>query len=137
MKNALSMRLSRINGMLERQIGIDDFRAEIAPEISEYRRLLEKKSTSCPIYPDEDLHELLISPAHVIQVGNAFIENRIDKWELNYIADAIMLSSKVIFEDDRTEEAVLSLADLDYFSLIDRDYVAEIIKGLGKDEAGG
>lgn len=124
------MQLSKISQLFKQEISIRDFKEAIAGEISNYKNSLKKKGGSQPIILNEDLQHLEVSGPDIKIICKAYLEGIIDKWELNYIAEAILLSSTITFTDDRSESALYALSDPEFFELLTDNYVRQIIKDL-------
>lgn len=124
------MSLSEIYQLLHKEITLNSFKKSIEKEISNYKVSLQKKGGSNPIFLHEDLQDLIISEVDIRFLCEAFLQNKFDEWELNYIAEALLLSDKVTFENDKVEEALLTLTDSEYFKLIDTEFIESILEDL-------
>jgi hypothetical protein len=125
------MKLSELNNLLALNISISDFTKNINSEISDYKRNINKKGTSSPVLLQEDMDRLLITKSHVKFLCNAYLNNKMDEWELSYLAEAMLLSEKIDFDDEKTSEALYTLTDSEYFKLINGKYIEKVIKELG------
>jgi hypothetical protein len=76
------MKLSTLDWLLTKRLGIVDFRREIASDVSEYLERANIKGSVQPVRIDED-QDVEISGQHIK--------------ELAYIADAMELSERVVF----------------------------------------
>jgi len=124
------MQLSKIGRLLKQELNVADFKEELGSEISSYKNSLSKKGSSQPIILNEDLQQLQVGGSDIQIICKAYLEGILNKWELNYIAEALLLSSKISFTDDKAEKALYSLSDPEFFELITDDYVRQIIKDL-------
>jgi hypothetical protein len=124
------MVLSEISKLLNKEITLDGFKERIKKEISEYKRSLDKKGSSSPIFLNEDLQDLVIGEIDIKFLCEAYLQNKLDKWELNYIAEALLLSDKIIFKNGKVEEVLLALTDSEYFELISTEFVKSILEDL-------
>lgn len=89
------MQLSEISDLLSSKIPINDFRDRISGEIAEYRKRLKITGGSSPIYLNEDIATLIVDKADIEFLCASFVRIELDPWELNYICEALMLSSIV------------------------------------------
>ena len=93
------MRLSQIKSVLESRGQVGNFKKEIEVEVSEYKKQLRKKGASSPIILNEDISYNL-TKEHMDSYLYLVNLNLLDRYEASYIADALLLSEKIFFEDD-------------------------------------
>jgi DNA integrity scanning protein DisA with diadenylate cyclase activity len=125
------MFLSRINDLFKQKITLEDFQKEIENEIVVYRVELGKKGGSSSIQLNEDIKNLLVKEQDIKLLCNAFLSNRLNKWELNYIGEGLLLSEKIDFENDKVKEALLAIADPEYYKLVNAAYIKDILGEMG------
>jgi hypothetical protein len=128
------MQLSRIEAFFHENISFGEFKNDIGEEVSRYKIALDKKGGSSSIFLDQDINVLYLQRRDVKYICDAFLRGQFDKWEINYLAEALMLSQKVEFLDDATKDALFDLADPEFFRLISVDYVEAIIRKYLMDD---
>lgn len=121
------MLLSHINRFFNKNISLEQFKKEVELEIFEYKKGLEKKGSSTPIFLKEDIQSLLVKEEDVTFLCELFILGKLDKWQLNYIAEALLLSERIEFENNKIEDALLALSDPEYYNLINVEFVKDIL----------
>jgi hypothetical protein len=124
------MQLTKIYNFFKGKIVTEDFKKHIDTEVANYKQSLNKKGNSSPIYLNEDLDNFQINEDDIRILFISFLQNKLDKWELNYVAEALMLSEKISFNNGTTKDAILSLVDPEYFKLINTKFVQEILDKL-------
>lgn len=126
------MLLSAIQAFFNGNTKLYDFKKEIETEIIEYKKNLSKKGGSSPIILNEDLNSLLINKKNVIFLCEAFLNGNLNEWELNYIAEALLLSERIIITDNSVNEALLSITDPEYFKSVNHKYIEEVLNNLAR-----
>ena len=124
------MKLSDIKTLFEQQTSLNLFKEKIGQEVAEYKNRSCKRGGSNPIYLDEDVQLLQIINDDIKFLSKTFLEGSINEWELNYIAEGLLLSEKVSYENDKIEEALLNMADPEFFILDTKDLMKDILKDL-------
>lgn len=125
------MQLSEINKLFSQEISLNVFKKSIESEVSEYKQSLIKKGSSSPIILNEDIETLVLSESNVKFLCDAFLQSLIDKWEINYLVEGLLLTEKVSFENEKVKNAFFSFADPEYYELIDEEYVRDILEDFG------
>jgi hypothetical protein len=120
------MLISRIKELFNLDLSLEDFKKEIEREVSEYKKSLDKKGSSSAIFVNADIKSLLIKKEDIKLLCDAFLSDKLDKWELNYICEAILLSENIILEKKKVKDALLALTDSEYFKLINREFVKDV-----------
>lgn len=87
------MHLSSIQKLIHNEIGIADFKKEIADEVKSYEKLSKQKGATNPIFLKEDV-EYLFTEDDIAALETLIGTNKINEYEGSYIADAILLSSQ-------------------------------------------
>ena len=121
------MKLSNIHKILLGEMSIDHFRTEINEEVNIYKNSLLKKGASATIYLEEDLVKIKIERKDINTICNFFIEGEIDNYQLNYMIEALLLSSHVSFVNENTRNILEDLADPEYGLKLDIEYVKNIV----------
>jgi hypothetical protein len=104
------MKISQIQQVLNEQIAISEFKKLIANEVDDYKRLSAKKGGSTPIILNEDV-DLFIGKKEIAVLSQAFINDELSEYEVYYIMDALLLSSRVTFESEEFLDLVETLTD--------------------------
>ena len=124
------MLLSRIQALLNHTLSVKDFKQEILDEIREYEQAHLKKESNIPIYLDDDISQLSLDEDNLKFLCDQYLSARLNKWEINYIVEAIFLSENIVFCSEEIEDAFFSLADPSYFDLIDDEYIKSILNSI-------
>ena len=102
------MKISDLKRLFSGAIKIPSFKELISNQVLVYERLHYKRGSSIPIQLIED-DILFFGKNEFIFLCKAFISKQLNHREISYIADAILLSSSVQFEDTLIED------DLNFF----------------------
>lgn len=116
--------------MLNLSISLEEFKTIISNELLDYKKNVSKKGGSSPIFLSEDIDNLLITKDHLNFLLNAFLTKKINEWELNYLAEGILLSDKTSFDSSKTNDALLALTDSELFKSINEKYIQRILEEL-------
>lgn len=92
------MLLSEIKKLIQGKVAIVDFKKEISAEVEKYKKLSKQKGATNPIFLKEDI-EYFFSVADFQVLNNLIKIGELSEYEGSYIADAILLSSKIEFSD--------------------------------------
>jgi hypothetical protein len=125
-----NMKLSEIENLNSEKITPAFFRSSIGDEIKTYKGKINKSGASAPIILEEDLKNLTINEQAVVFLCSAFLEKKLDEWEINYVAEALLLSQKVSVANERVEDALMALIDAEYFRHVNRAYFESVVKAL-------
>lgn len=85
---------------LEGYITAHEFSESLHDEITDYKNGLKKKGSSVHIKFYSDFDEFFISQVHYDKIYSDFINEKLDKYLLSYISDALLLSEKSVFENE-------------------------------------
>ncbi|MFT4015448.1 MAG: hypothetical protein QM668_00680 [Agriterribacter sp.] len=121
------MKLSNIQKLLLGEMSIDNFTIEINEEVNIYKKSLLKKGASATIYLEEDLIKVKIDRKSINTICNFFIEGKIDNYQLNYMIEALLLSSHVSFANEKIRSLLEDLTDPEYGLKLDIEYVKNIV----------
>jgi hypothetical protein len=124
------MKLSIVSNFLNKEITSKELKDIIKNEITQYKNKLSIVGGSTPILLFEDLPSLNIDVENINHLCGSYLRAELNEIELNYIAEALILSSKVKFENSRVEDALLMLTEIDYFKLISFSYVNQVREKL-------
>ncbi|MDP4259912.1 MAG: hypothetical protein Q8937_16920 [Bacteroidota bacterium] len=94
------MLLSKINDLFNEKVALHDFKKEVESEVSAYRKGLDKKGASVPILLSEDMRSIVIRRQDVRLLYDAYLKNKLDEWDLNYLVEGLLLSEKINFDND-------------------------------------
>ncbi len=127
------MKLSKIKAFLEKQIVINKFKKEIAFEIIDYKKSISKKGGSTSIYLEEDC-DLYIGVNEAVFILQEYKKNRLDKYYISYIVDALLLSERVTFESDEFLELFETLTDPDVNGNLSINVANELLQIFEKNK---
>lgn len=88
----------------------DILKVKIEEEVTNYRKLLDKKGSSVPIIFNED-EEILLDNAGIQRLLEETLSGRLSNVDLAYICDCLTLADKVHFKDEYVEDIVFEIAD--------------------------
>lgn len=92
-------------------MSIDQFRSAISNKIKEYKNSLSVRGKSASIYLTEDIDNLFIGKKELTKLCHAFLNDQLNEFEIAYVTDALLLSEKVMFENEEIREAFELLTD--------------------------
>ncbi|MFT3945347.1 MAG: hypothetical protein QM763_00120 [Agriterribacter sp.] len=121
------MKLSNIQKLLLGEMSIDNFTIAINEEVNIYKKSLLKKGASATIYLEEDLIKVKIDRKSINTICNFFIEGKINNYQLNYMIEALLLSSHVYFANENIRSLLEDLTDPEYGLKLDIEYVKNIV----------
>ena len=96
------MKLSILDTLLEKRITPAVFHASVAQDIAEYMKDASKLGSVMPVRVDED-QDIKLSATHIKALCEFFIKKQLGSEELAFIADALLLSERVDFEEGLTD----------------------------------
>ena len=102
----------------------------LGDEILEYSKRSKIKGARIPIILLEDINYVLIGVNELMVLCNAYLNDKISKYHLSYIVDALQLSQKVEFVNEHIEDAFSFLTDPEVNGDINKDRVTEIINSF-------
>ena len=124
------MLLTEIKNVFNQRIPLDEFRKGVESEIVEYKKCLNKKDGSSPVYLNADMDYLLIKKEDVRFLCESFLNSNLDKWELNYLSEGLLLSDHVTFENPKVEDAFWAFTEVDFFKLVNQQYIRRVLEDL-------
>ncbi len=98
----------------------------IAEEVSDYQRLSAKKGGSAPITLIEDV-DIFVGKNEIKILCQAFIDDKLSEYDINYIMDALLLSSRVRFESEEFMYTIEILTDSQVNGKLTKAVVNEIL----------
>lgn len=104
------MNLRHLVEFLRDSTPVKDFLGEINSEVDDYRTGLSKRGASLPIYVIEDNFTYVVGRDDVKRLCGLYLEGVLSEWHLQYICNAIELSSSLSAEDERVEDVIFRLA---------------------------
>jgi hypothetical protein len=90
------MKLSSLANLLSEKLSASDYSAEIAVELAEHTRGLQKLGGTAPVKVTEDI-DLLLDRAGLSVLCRLFADGQLTASALAYTADALELSERVEF----------------------------------------
>lgn len=124
------MKLTELSDLFNKKIGIEQFKLRIYSEVTKYKKGVKKKGGSGSIYLEEDINDFEIKKEDLIFLCSLFLEKKIDQWELNYIAEAIVFASYEKLFGSEMQNALDSLTDPEYEMLVNDNFVKKIMEDL-------
>lgn len=122
------MKLTDIKLVLNRTLPFNDFRLGLSEEMKEYRSWANVQGGTMPVYLIEDIN-LTIGENELKVLCEAFLNDELSEIEINYVADALLLSNKVSFENERVSDGIDSLTDPEINGHLTKDVVRGILEG--------
>ncbi len=123
------MKLNDIKTILKDQGDIKVFKEQISQEIVEYRTGLIKKADIIPIVLIEDAGLYLVKE-DILLLCRWFLDNELSTWEIAYIVDGLLLSSRVVFESEMVLSSAEQLTDFQINGEVTNDTVNRIMREL-------
>src|SRR6478609_7444377 len=102
------MKLSKIEMFLNEVIEVTEFKNIIKSEVIEYKKLLKKKGASVPISVIEDI-DFNFSKSNFLFLCELYLNDKLEDYELSYVADALTLSSHIKFQNEELFDSLESL----------------------------
>ncbi len=124
------MKLSNIKSVFLGNMSLDAFKSSMQDEMKEYILLKSKRRSSMPVYLIED-GALTIGEKELRVLCEAYLNKDLNEMELNYIADALLLSNKVEFEEDEIADRIGYLTDPEINGHLTDEIVLEIMSAGG------
>lgn len=121
------MKLSSIKSGLYGELPYKDFKMIVAKEIGEYLSGRNERGRSRPVYLEEDV-ELYIGESDFNTLCKAFLNDSLKEAELNYVADAILLSNRVTFTSEDVYDRIGFLTDLEINGSLTKEAVDNLLK---------
>jgi hypothetical protein len=109
-QNDCIMKITDINDFLKSVISLSFFRTIIAKEVMDYKQQLQKKGSNVSITLNEG-SDIKIDASDVVFLCQHFLNHEMSEYELCYLIDALLLSSRVFFSDEDTKELIELLTD--------------------------
>jgi len=121
------MKLSDIKLMLNGILSFKDFKLNIFEEMTEYSSSSSIKGKSMPVYLTEDI-DLAIGENDLKVLCEAFLKDELSEAEINYVADALLLSNRVFFEDEHVADRIGYLTDPEINGHLTKEVVRDILE---------
>jgi len=125
------MQTSTIKGLLEGSLEPEEFTKRIANELDEFKKPTERGS-SIPIYVTVDTEVYVDEPA-IRRLCNLYIADDLSQSALEYIADAIELSSSIDCSSEYVREVVFVMGDPVANGPFTKDDAKEVIVRLDSE----
>lgn len=121
------MKLSSLSKLLNEYISPEVFLGEFLTEFSDYESKLDIKGSSITIDVIED-EEIVISFADIKKLCELFIQGKLNKNHLCFIADALQLCDLVDFEEEGIFDYVAELTDPEINGVFTKQRAIEIVE---------
>src|SRR6185312_5169908 len=106
------MRLSILLAFFQNEISLQDFKTSIEHEITEYEKRMKTIGSSININIIEDT-PFTFSLENAKQLKNYFSLKQLNVYEILFIADWLILSESINYENDQLNELIEDLSNLD------------------------
>lgn len=123
------MKLSLIKQALQKEISVEKFKKAIKPELREYHLKANKKGASIFVRSEDDC-DYYFTSTDLLQLCKFYIDGNLDETDLSFIADALTMSTSVIFEHDELREFLEEITDPEINGEISRERILGIIQSI-------
>lgn len=106
------MRISDLKKLFAGTIGVLSFKELISKEVMLYERFHIKKGNSIPIELIED-EKFFFGKIEFIFLCKLYVAEALNKYEISYVSEAILLSTNVELENDLIKECLDLFSDLE------------------------
>jgi len=120
------MRSSELKMFFNKLISSSQMKNLIIHEVENYKISLRTKGKSVPIYLIED-EEIIITNVDVSLILNAYIDESFTDFDLYYIIDAMLLSSKMIFDNECIVDLIETFTDPEINGMFTKDKAKEVL----------
>jgi hypothetical protein len=119
------MKLSRLASLLNRELPVAEFTADLSAEFAIYWRGLSEVGRSAPVQVTED-EDLIVTADSIKTLCELFIDEELGMEVLAYIADVMQLADRVDFDEDWIADAVAEFTDPEVNGVFTKERAAEI-----------
>jgi hypothetical protein len=123
------MKLSSLQGLLNKTVSLEDFVSEISAEVSEYQSLIGKGGV-VPIRVTED-SDVTITRTSIKLLCSLFVSGKLTQFELAYVADGMQLAEQVEFVDSWVADSVAEFTDPEINGPFTLERASEIVSESG------
>ena len=120
------MTLSDLRSVLAGLTSFKDFRVKLFDEMKEYKSASHISGKSMPVYLIDNI-DLLIGKNELKALCEAFLNDELSESEINYVADALLLSNRVSFVDEDISDRIGYLTDPEINGHLTKDIVRGIL----------
>jgi hypothetical protein len=124
------MNLQKLRDVLRGNESPEILLNEIDREVNDYREAFRKRGSSRPIHATNDNFHFVVGRDEVKKLCSLFLGGTLDQWQLQYLSNAIDLSSSFAIEDDRVRDAIFQLADPEVNLPLNTNNVAALCESL-------
>src|SRR5688572_15340251 len=117
-----SVKLSYIKSVFIGKSSLKEGKENISAEIKEYISSSREKGKTMSVYLAEDI-DLSVGENELRILGEAFLNDELTALEISYIADALLLSNRVIFENEDVADRMGYLTDAEINGPINKEVV--------------
>lgn len=125
------MKISSLKEYFENKISVSSFEDLIHNELQDYVRGNLERGRSIPVTVIEDI-ELSVTNEYILKLCNDYKEGKLKELEVNYIADATLLSESIKFKNEKLFELVELLTDPAINGNLIEEVIEELINQLNK-----
>jgi len=123
------MKLSSLQGLLNKTVSPEDFVSEISAEVSEYQSLIGKGGV-VPIRVTED-SDVTITRSSIKLLCSLYASSKLSQFELAYVADGMQLAEQVEFVDSWVADSVAEFTDPEINGPFTLERASEIVSESG------
>lgn len=123
------MKLSSLQGLLNKTVSPEDFVSEISAEVSEYQSLIGKGGV-VPIRVTED-SDVTITRSSIKLLCSLYASSKLSQFELAYVADGMQLAEQVEFVDSWVADSVAEFTDPEINGQFTLERASEIVSESG------
>lgn len=122
------MELSIVNKFFEGEIDCAHFKKLYKNEFDVFTKNKKITGSSLPINVKDDI-DLIFQRKHLLKLYNLFLKEELNSIEIQYIADCLLLSETVSYENDDIFDQVNLLSDQDVNGKLTRNEILKILRG--------
>lgn len=113
--------------MFNGELAYENLKLLLSKEMGEYLSGGKERGKSQPVYLDEDI-DLFVGKRDLNVLCEAFLNGFLNEPEINYIADAILLSNRVVFESESVSDHIGFLTDPEINGSLSKEVVKKLIQ---------
>ncbi|MBA3673951.1 MAG: hypothetical protein H0W75_03185 [Chitinophagaceae bacterium] len=123
------MNLTDINKFFKEEIPASVLKSIIAQEVQNYTLNLQKLGFSAEVYLIEDM-DFYFGKSKLKKLCSVFLDSLLSVDEIAYIADAILLSNSVTFENEEIRDILETFTDPAIQGKLSQHYVISLLSQI-------
>lgn len=108
------MNVGHLINYLTGAMPVNDFKAEIASEVAQFKSKKTLKENTVPIYVENDTIKFEVRHEHIKRLCADYLAGALDEWDLHYIADVIDMAQadedNIQFDDEEIYRIIFALS---------------------------